>query len=40
MMSVAKLTREIAKLKVAGSSQAEQQQMQVEDYELHLLYAG
>ena len=40
MMSVAKLTRQIAKLKVAESSQAEHQQMQIEDYELHLFYAG
>jgi hypothetical protein len=39
MMSVAKLTRQIAKLKVTGSSQAEQQAMQNEDYELHLYYS-
>ena len=40
MMSVAKLTRQIAKLKVTASSQAEQQAMQNDDYELHLYYSG
>jgi hypothetical protein len=40
MMAVAKMTRQIVKLKVAASSQVEHQAMQNEDYELHLFYSG